>query len=332
MNSHLKFGLIGFGRHAELKMLPTFEATKSCELTAIGTSSSDKAKLNSEKFSKYSWHPNYEEVIKREDIDAIFIVLPNHLHYQWAIRALEAGKHVLCEKPLCLNAIEATHLSHCAKQNNKILAEVFAPPFHPQHQLVKRRLKEGVIGQPRLLEVHFHFTMEDKSNIRFNKEYGGGGLYDAGCYLIRMSRFFFDQEPVSVNGTWKIGKDSNVDEVAIFQLHFANGEVANCTSGINFGWGNTYTIYGDTGRITVPQAFIIPWNKKGVIEIEKHWEKPQQEFVTETNHYKLMLESFCSAIRENTLEGNLLEDGLKNMTVLSAVMKSCTNETKTILE
>jgi len=174
--------------------------------------------------------------------------------------------------------------------------------------------------------------MEDLNNIRFKKDCGGGGLYDAGCYLIRMSRFFFDQEPISVNGTWKIGKDSNVDEVAMFQLHFANGEVANCTCGINFGWGNTYTVYGDTGRITAPQAFIIPWNKKAYIEIEKHWEKPKQEFVPETNHYKLMLESFCSAVRENSLEGKILEDGLKNMTVLSAVMKSCTSETKIILE
>ena len=186
----ISFGVLGFGRHTE-KIISSFSRCGQGRIAAIGTSSPEKKSSSQIQRSSIELC-SYDKLLELPGIDAIYISLPNHLHEKWIIRALEAGKHVICEKPLCMEKDELSRITDCLKSTKLFFHLGFMYRFHPQHSWVKRFLAEGKLGTPYLFEAHFHYSLLDRENIRFKRE-TGGWLARCGLLLVRLCRIFISK-------------------------------------------------------------------------------------------------------------------------------------------
>lgn len=317
--SSLRFAILGLGRHASRVMLPVFRECERASLVAVAGSKEKKTLIGAGQTVRF--YSDYYELLQQPDIDAIYIALPNHLHAEWSIKALEAGKHVICEKPIAVNYSEAHRIQSAASANQLQAREAFMYRFHPQHASVQTLLKEAYIGKVRLMEAHFHYHVEDPSDIRLKPECGGGGLLDVGCYLIDCARFILQTFPEAVSASWVIGP-TGVDESAAIQLLFPDGTAAHLTCGCNLARANFYTIYGTRGTIKVANAFHIPRGKKAVINIEVNNHPKKQIILSPFNHYRAEIEHFCQLVQDKSAANSLLGDGLDNMRILDAVRLS----------
>ena len=202
----------------------------------------------------------YDGLIHDNSVDAIYIPLPNSMHFEWARKAAEAGKSVLCEKPLALNAAEAEALAALSERRGVKLMEAFMYRFHPQHQRIRELVRSGVIGD--VIEVHAHLSVDlmsppDPNNVRFKRELGGGALLDMGCYGVSASRMVFGDEPSAVSAWWRIDEAMNVDVAAAGVLEFPRGRVAMVSCSFEGNGNGFYTIIGRKGTIEAPRALIL---------------------------------------------------------------------------
>ena len=325
MNANLvHWGIIGFGAHAKKVMLPAFNEANSAVLSAIGSSTEEKLRAIEKTIPEVRCYKSYEAVLNDNDIEAVYIGLPNHLHYEWTLKALRAGKHVLCDKPLCLKLDEAKELKEIAEEHKLRCVEAFMYRFHPQHKKVKEIIAEGVLGDVKLFEAHFHFSLDDFQNIRLRPECGGGGLYDVGCYTIDAARFILGIEPASIQARWAIGKESRVDEWASMQLSFGDKEelVAHLTCGCRFGWENFYCVYGTKGSLRLEPAFTIPRKKPGKIALKLERTAVLYLDVPAANQYVLEIDAFSELIHGNVSDDVRFGAGIENLAVIEAAKRS----------
>lgn len=283
------FSLLGLGKHAERAIIPAFKSSELARLSLIGTNKVGLPQAIS-----------YQQAIESEHVDNVFISLPNSLHAQWTISALNCAKNVICEKPLCCSFEDAKKILAAQNNSKTKLLEAFMYRYHPQHQIVKKILAEGIIGKPRLFEAHFHYYLDDYKNIRMNKELGGGALYDVGCYLIDSCLFLFEDKAKEISGSWIIDQEAKVDEFSVATIKFDSGLVAHLTCGSRLTRQSSYSIYGELGKITVRDAFKIPKNKKGLVLLEKINGEKQEIFSQPADHYQLMIDAFCTTQLDDT--------------------------------
>lgn len=322
----LKFGIIGFGLHASRVMVPAFQESAQAELVAIGTAGGpDKVQRLRQTFPACQVYETYAALLTNPNVEAVYIGLPNHLHAEWAIKSCAAGKHVLCDKPLALTGTEAREILNARDKAKVKLLEAFMYRFHPQHTAVKQMIAEGEIGEVRLFEAHYHYFLEDSSNIRLQPHTGGGGLYDVGCYVIDCARFILQQEPLSISGSWSIDAATGVDGAASFQLLFPNQAVAHITCGCKLPRMNSYTVYGTKGMIQVLQAFTIPRNKVATIVLTKEASKAVEIQIPAANHYQLEIDSFCRWARGEKMPPGLMQTGMENSIILDAARAAATS-------
>ena len=328
----LRWGIIGFGKHARQKKLPAMEDAAHTQLKAISTRSKENVARLVREFPHLDVHASYEALLADSQIDAVYIGVPNHLHKEWTIKALAAGKHVLCDKPIGLNLEEALEMRKAAQQAKRTLREAFMYRFHPQHKEVRRLIAEGLIGEVRLFEAHFHLTMDDYQNIRLQKDCGGGGLYDVGCYVVDASRYILGEtllghEAKSLSATWHIDPKSGVDDSCFIQLLYENGVAAHLSCGCRFGWSNQYAVYGTKGRIVLSPAFTIPRTKPGLILLEIEGEKAQRIRIDPCNQYAAEFESFAALVAGEDVAEEFKGDGVETMKILDAIRLSATSNT-----
>jgi predicted dehydrogenase len=197
----------------------------------------------------------YDQLLDCADVDAIYLALPNHMHMEWAMSALKAGKHVLCEKPIANNADQAAEMFDQARKSRKVLVEAFMYRSHPLHHAVAEQIADGAIGKIQAIRTSFCFKVaKPQGNIRFSRACAGGALMDIGCYCVNFSRHYTGSEPKSVHATSK-RNDDGVDILTSGTLHFPNDVLASFTCGMTLHADNAAYIYGDEGYITIP----IPW-------------------------------------------------------------------------
>lgn len=209
---------------------------------------------------------SYEAVLDNSNVDAVYIALPHHLHHDWTIRSAEAGKHILCEKPFTLNLAEAENALAAVKKADVFFMEAWMYRSHPQSQKLKELVREGAIGEVRLIEASFGYAMGNETTDHFKNDgrYGGGGLLDVGSYPVSFSRMIAGEEPVRTEYAIKkghLGQDSYGAGV----LAFSNGLIAQIACAVHLNLRNTATIYGSQGRIEVPS----PWFANGEIYVVK---------------------------------------------------------------
>src|SRR5690625_124174 len=255
----VRWGILSTANIAQQQLIPAIKRSENAEVTAIATRSDvDKAKEIAKKFQIETVYESYDALLNDPNIEIVYIPLPNHLHKEWAIKAANKGKNVLCEKPASLHATEITEIEAAFKKNNVLFMEAFMYYFHPQHNRVKEIIASGEIGDISLVQTGHTFQMnkEDKNtDIRLKKEMGGGSIYDLGCYNIHLLRNLLQMEPESVYVHAVKDPVYEVDTESITYLAFPNGIRAVFDTSFDLPLRHDYKIIGTKGNITVTRAF-----------------------------------------------------------------------------
>ena len=317
----INWGILSTAHIAMEAVIPAMLKSKYCSITAIASRSSKKAKAAAQQFQIPKHYGTYQALLNDQEIEAVYIPLPNHLHVTWAIKALQAGKHVLLEKPIALSSVEAQLL---LKESNKYpklkLMEAFMYKHHPQWIAVKEMIKNGDIGELKMIQSAFSFFDDDPTSIVNIKKYGGGSLMDVGCYPISIARFLFDAEPKSVAAKIVYHPKFEVDILASGMLEFEQG-YANFFSGIQMTDHQEVHIFGTVGSIKMELPFNPPTDQATKIELLKAEQKKEIYFEI-TDQYTLQAEYFSLAILNDTTIQFRLEDSICNMIVIEKLIES----------
>ncbi len=316
----LRFGILGCARIVRRGLIPGLLASRHATLHALASRNIETARAWAEEFDVPRSHDSYEALIADPDVDAVYIPLPNELHRPWVLRAAEAGKHILCEKPLALNADEAKEMVASCHRHGVVLMEAFMWRHQARTDELRRMVAEGSIGRVRLIRSSFSFPIEP-DDWRLDPDRGGGALWDVGCYGISTLRLFAGAEPTRIEASAHFGP-TGVDLSLNALLEFPDDILGLIDCSFEQPFRCTYEIVGTHGAITVPDAYLPP-------------EKPTAElFGTGTdrdgrlgfdggNQYGRMVDAFAEAIDapDHTLPAPA-EDGLQQMRVLDAVLKA----------
>jgi predicted dehydrogenase len=302
-------------------VIPAMQLATCCSVDAIASRSEKLSSAAAAALGIPKAYRSYEALLLDENIEAVYIPLPNHMHVPWAIKALQAGKNVLCEKPIALSAAQAKELQQAALQQPQLkIMEAFMYRFHPQWIQVKKMIQEGAIGQLKNIQSFFSYYNDDAGNIRNQPATGGGGLMDIGCYCVSLSRFIFEDEPTSVLGNVTVDAVLKTDTLASGILHFAKGTSTFTCSTQLMPYQRVH-IFGNTGRIEIE----IPFNAlpDRPTRIWLHTKSDSEEIGFEAViQYTLQADLFSRAIINNTEVPTPLQDAINNMTVIDAIFKS----------
>ena len=250
----LRWGILGTGNIANQFAAGVLTARRS-RITAVGSRTSQAAQAFADKYQIKQSHASYQQLLDDRDVDAVYNSLPNTLHHEWTIKALRAGKHVLCEKPFAVDARQAQEMFDVAAAEKRLLMEAFMYRTHPLIKEVARQVRAGAIGRLRHIRTSFCYrTTRIAGNIRFDPALAGGALMDVGCYCLNFSRFFAGAEPLSVRAAANL-HDSGVDDHTAGLLTFPGGLLATFICAMTVQADNTATLAGDEGFIELP----IPW-------------------------------------------------------------------------
>ena len=317
----LRWGVLSTANIGVKKVIPGMLQGQHCDMVGIASRDLARARMIASELGLAKAYGSYEDLLADPEIEAVYIPLPNHLHVPWSIRALEAGKHVLCEKPLGLSSAEAGELlAASARHPHLKVMEAFMYRHHPQWQRARRLAREGGIGDLRTVQTFFSYYNDDPANIRNMARIGGGGLMDIGCYCISLSRFLFDAEPQRVLGILEYDPDFGTDRLASGVLDFGLG-TSTWTCSTQLAAFQRVNILGTEGRVEIEIPFNAPndrpcriWHQRGA---------RVEEIVFDTvDQYGLQGDLFSLAVLNNTPVPTPLGDAVANMEVIEAVVRS----------
>jgi predicted dehydrogenase len=256
-NKKVKWGVLGVASIAVRKVIPAMQKGEWSEVTAIASRDARKAQEAAGKLSIAKTYGSYEALLADPEIEAVYNPLPNHLHVPWSIKAAEAGKHVLCEKPISLTVKEAQSLLAVRDRCGVKIGEAFMVKTHPQWLRARELIRQGAIGELRAIMGAFSYFNRDPKNVRNVAEWGGGGLLDIGCYPITTSRFMFGEEPKRVAGLVERDPDFHVDRLTSAILDFPSGQsVFTCSTQLVYY--QRMQFFGTKGRIEIKIPFRRP--------------------------------------------------------------------------
>ena len=317
----LRWGVLSTANIGVKKVIPGMLQGQHCDMVGIASRDLARARMIASELGLAKAYGSYEDLLADPEIEAVYIPLPNHLHVPWSIRALEAGKHVLCEKPIGLSSAEAGELlAASARHPHLKVMEAFMYRHHPQWQRARRLAREGGIGDLRTVQTFFSYYNDDPANIRNMAGIGGGGLMDIGCYCISLSRFLFDAEPQRVLGILEYDPDFGTDRLASGVLDFGLG-TSTWTCSTQLAAFQRVNILGTEGRVEIEIPFNAPndrpcriWHQRGA---------RVEEIVFDTvDQYGLQGDLFSLAVLNNTPVPTPLGDAVANMEVIEAVVRS----------
>ena len=317
----LAWGILGTGAIAR-DFAAAIDVSRTGRLVAVASRAPEAAARFGETFDVPRRYAPYEALLADPEVDAVYIALPNDLHAEWAVRCAEAGKHILCEKPLAMTQAEASSVIEHVRRNDVFLLEGFMYRCHPRTARLVALLESGAIGRPRLIHCTFSFDLGPRGgDIRLSRDRGGGGIMDVGCYTTSMALLLAGDRPLEVTGVAHVGAESGVDEWATAGLRFPGGLLATLTCGIRLELGSGLTIWGENGRIEVPDPFF-PGKGRTSILLRRNGEPEPEEIVTigENEPFALEIDSVARylADRQVPSPGMDWEASLANMAVLDA--------------
>lgn len=322
------WGVISSAKIARNAVIPAIAAAGNARLVSLGTPRAERVEDNAKQYG-YRILPSYEAVLEDPEVDAIYNPLPNGLHPEWTIKALEAGKHVLCEKPFSVLPSETEEMIAAGKKANRWLMEAFMYRFHPQMQLAKDALDSGRIGTLRFIRTSFTFnSAPNPENPRFQKGQGPGALLDVGCYCLNATRFFSGGAPLAVTAwaSWheESGGDMTTTGLVEYETHSGLFDCSFESAG-----RSGVELVGSDGRIEIPKPWL-PGKDAAVVRV---WDKNGLEELTTpgVDQYQLMVEHFGVCILNNHPPVRGPEDALENMRVLEAVRQSSLRHRRVLL-
>lgn len=318
----VRWGIMSTARHGMGTVIPAIQESKSGEVVAIASRDAARARLQAKQLGIATSHGSYEALLADPNVDAIYIPLPNHLHKPWAIKAAQAGKHVLCEKPIALNAAEAKEIVAAFANTGLKLAEAFQWRHHPQALHARDLLQKGRIGTLRLIEAGFTFMLAPGHDVRWDPKMGGGALYDVGCYPISLARFMVGQEPVCVTAQARWSK-SGVDEMVVTTMEFPGGVMATINCGFTQPLRRYYNLIGTEGVLSVHHAYNPKREFPGeVLRYGEDFTLAETIRLEVINSYTLMIEDFNHAVLDNQPTRYPPEDAIANMQVIDAIYQA----------
>jgi predicted dehydrogenase len=326
----LNWGVLGTGRMART-FANALPQAQSGRLVAVGSRDRAVAQKFAGEFDLRHAYGSYAELLANSDVQAVYICTPHPYHVEWVIRAAQAGKHVLCEKPLGLNVAEAMAAAEACRKHDVLLMEAFMYRCHPQTAKIVSLIRDGALGAVKLVQAFFGFYAAfDAQSRLWAKHLGGGGILDVGCYPVSMVRLIAGAStgdvfcnPVNVTGAAVLHRQTGVDSYAAGTLEFANGMIAQVASAISVPLENAVRIYGTRGWLHVP----VPWSPSregGTTKILLHQDNIQapQEILVETQEglFAFEIDAFTASLsrQERDVAQMSVADTLGNMAALDA--------------
>ncbi len=320
MDKKLNWGLLSTAKINRALIKP-LRASKQTRLLAVASRSISNAEAYAHEWNIPRAHGSYEALLADPEIDVIYNSLPNHLHAEWTIKALRAGKHVLCEKPFALTLAEVDAMSQTARETSKVLAEAFMYRHNAQTLKVKEIVDSGVLGKLQLIKGAFTFPLTREGDIRSKKETGGGSIWDVGCYPISYARMIVGADPVEVFG-WQVESESGIDDSFIGQMRFEGGIHAQFDSGFKSPDRSMIEIVGTDASLSIPH----PFKPRKATEIYLCHGDDQKKIKIKGNELYLgEVEDMCEAITQNKAPRILHEDSRGNISTILALIESATS-------
>jgi predicted dehydrogenase len=325
MHQRVQWGVLGAARIGVQKVIPAMQRSAHSEVAAIASRDLDKARGAASRLGIGRSYGSYEELLADPDIEAIYNPLPNDLHVPWTIRAAEAGKHVLCEKPVALNAAQAASLIGVRDRAGVLIQEAFMVRSHPQWLKALEIADSGRIGTVRAMVGAFSFFNEDPENIRNITTHGGGAMMDIGCYLVHTARMVYRREPERVVGLAERDPRFGVDRLTSLMLDFGGAHAVGTCSTQMVPYQRV-TILGTSGRVEMQIPFNAPNDRpcRVIVDDGSDLFGGGVEVVqTATcDQYAIQADLFSQAIREGRHAPYPLEDSIRNMAAIDAVFRS----------
>jgi len=323
MSGTVRWGILSTADIGVRKVIPGIRKAARCEVVAIASRDGEQARAVADHLGIPSAHASYEALLADPGVDAVYIPLPNHMHMDWTIAALRAGKHVLCEKPLAMTADDAQRMVDVARETGLHLMEAFMYRQHPSWVAAMELVESGRIGTLTAVQSWFSYYNDDATNIRNIVEYGGGALFDIGCYTINLSRMVFGGEPSHIQASVRRDPATGVDALVSAILDF-DGGIASFTCAIRSESDQRVHIYGTEGRISIDIPFNIPPDRPTRIRLTAGGDPPVApdttvlEFPT-TDPYTAEVERFVSAVLDGGPTPVPPEDAVANLRVIDAI-------------
>jgi len=323
--SQIRWGVLSTAKIGRVHVIPAIQQSQFGRVTAIASRDLARARSTAQEFDIPTAHGSYKDLLADSDVDAIYNPLPNHLHVPWTIRCLEAGKHVLCEKPIAMSTAEAEELAGVAAAHpeSKVM-EAFMYRFHPQWQTARQLVRNGQIGQLRTVQTFFSYHNVDPKNIRNQRDLGGGALMDIGCYPISMARYLFDGEPRRVLAHIERDPKTEIDRLTSVVLEFFQG-TATFTCATQLANYQRTNIFGTAGRIEIEIPINAPADRPCRIWVQvghQPGSSVEEMKFDVCNQYALECDAFAQAILENAPVPTPLADAVANMRVIERVIAS----------
>lgn len=326
MGQTLHWGILGPGRIARKFAAGLSESTEA-KLLAVASRDTERGRTAAQELGAERGYGSYAALLDDPEVEAIYIALPNSLHAEWAIRAAQAGKHVLCEKPLAPTAAEAERMFEAARDHGVWLMEAFMYRFHPRTLQLQEILRQGLIGMVRLVRVGFSFSLEREQDVRWDASLAGGALYDVGCYTVNLARMAVGAAPERVWATaqWT---DAGVDHTLMGTLEYPGGALAQIACSFRASFQQQAQIVGSDGLIELDQAFTMHPAQESSIRLWRgnHFAEQETINIPATNHYRLEAEGFGRLIQPGHDNQQLPEmpliETLDNLRSIEALLKS----------
>ena len=324
--AEVRWGILSTASIAREKVIPGIQKADRCRVVAIASRDAARATEVARRAGIPTAHSSYEALLGDPNVDAVYIPLPNHLHAEWAVAAARAGKHILCEKPLALTSADAERMIEIADAEGVRLMEAFMYRLHPSWVAVRELVASGRIGRLMAVQSWFSYFNDDPANIRNVREFGGGALYDIGCYSVNLSRMLFGGEPTRVEASILRDPASGVDVVTSGLLEFPGGS-ATFTCSIRAEDDQRVHIYGTEGRISIEIPFNIPPDRPTHIYVS-HGGEPPVNPATETitfdaaDPYSVEAAAFAATILDGRPTPVPPQDAVANLRVMARLFRS----------
>jgi xylose dehydrogenase (NAD/NADP) len=327
MAEQITGGDLGNAEIARVCVIPALEKSRNGIVHGLATRAPENARQVVADNNITQVYSSYGDLLADPDIDAVYIPLPNHLHHPWTLKALQAGKHVLCEKPLACNAREAQEMADTAAAGGLLLMEGMMYRFHPRSQNIKQMVARGEIGRISLVRSAFCYKMDEEllasgNNARLKPEMGGGALLDVGCYSVSVVRWYMGTEPTELQAQ-AVYYSSGVDMHVVASLRFHENKLATLEASFISSMQQTYSVVGSEGAIELPHDAFIPWEKDAAFTVRGKDQEVGQNHVTPgADEYSLMVEHFADAVLGKTALTLLPEESIRNMRVLDGLAEA----------
>ena len=326
----VRWGVLSTSMIATKRVIPAMQQSSLLKVAAIASRNLDSAQEHATRLGVPRAYGSYEELLADPAIEVVYIPLPNPMHVEWSIKAMEAGKHVLCEKPVAMNAQEAERLIPVRDRTGKLIEEGFPFVNHPQWHFIRKTIADDVIGKVRGVTAMMAYNNMDPANLRNRPDMGGGALYDAGCYVIQAVRLTFAAEPVRVMALFDIDPNFGTDRMISATLEFKEGHATFiCSTQAGPTTGGSHQQFGVLGgkgwlRADFPFSHSTPsYCRISIGDTASLGGLPaREEAFNAVNQYQLQAERFSRLVRGQKVEAFPIENAVANMKVIDALFRS----------